>query len=76
MLDASQDHRLRIPRQKTLQLCLSLAKSSPIPFMKYQDPFVRMVIRRIVPLFLASCWMMLALPAAAGGSLVPVSEPH
>ena len=39
--------------------------------MKYQDPFVCMVIRRIVPLFLAICWMMLALPAASQTQNLP-----
>jgi len=40
--------------------------------MKYQDPVVRLVIRRILPLFLlAFAWMMLALPSASQTQNLP-----
>ena len=40
--------------------------------MKYQDPLVALVIRRILPLFLlVTCWMMLALPAVSQTQNLP-----
>lgn len=40
--------------------------------MKYQDPFVAWVIRRVLPLFLVLlCWMMLTLPAVSQTQNLP-----
>lgn len=40
--------------------------------MKYQDPFVAWVIRRVLPLFLLlPCWMMLNLPAVSQTQNLP-----
>src|SRR5689334_19615541 len=59
------------PATKDTTIVFKLSKKQPHTLMKYQDPFVCMVIRRIVPLFLAICWMMLALPAASQTQNLP-----